>query len=46
MNPVLSPIGGSTGFIFREIKTKWQMNDRMVKEWKNDSGMRIDLTLR
>ena len=46
MNPVLSPIGGSTGFIFREIKTKWQMNDRMGMEWQNDSGMRIDLTLR
>ena len=46
MNPVLSPIGGSTGFIFREIKTKWQMNDRMGMEWQKKSGMRIDLTLR
>ena len=46
MNPVLSPIGGSTGFIFREIKTEWQMNDRIGKEWQNVSGMRIDLTLR
>ena len=46
MNPVLSPIGGSTGFIFREIKTEWQMNDRIGMEWQNVSGMRIDLTLR
>ena len=36
MNPVLSPIGGSTGFIFREIKTEWQMNDRIGMEWQNE----------
>ena len=37
MNPVLSPIGGSTGFIFREIKTKRQVNDKgMTGCWWND----------
>ena len=36
MNPVLSPIGRSTGFIFREIKTEWQMNDRIGMEWQNE----------
>ena len=40
MNPVLSPIGGSTGFIFGEIKLNdkwmpgWELNDRMSQEWE------------